>query len=147
MLKASLMLADHAQAVGGKLYICGGGWSVTGPEPSPSAIAVEVKVPWLDMNRDHAFRIELVDGDGQPFEVETPEDGMQPLTIDGTFQVTPAPGIKPGSELAALVAINLPPQMLTPGQQYEWRLSINGKTNENWRAAFSVRSTPMQQAA
>ena len=40
------MLADAAQAVEGKLYILGGGWSVTGPEPSASAIAAYIQVPW-----------------------------------------------------------------------------------------------------
>ena len=29
--KVTMMLADAAQAVEGKLYILGGGWSVTGP--------------------------------------------------------------------------------------------------------------------
>ena len=37
-----MMLADAAQAVEGKLYILGGGWSVTGPEPSASAIAAYI---------------------------------------------------------------------------------------------------------
>ena len=33
-----MLLADAAQQLGGKLYILGGGWSVTGPQPAPSAI-------------------------------------------------------------------------------------------------------------
>jgi hypothetical protein len=40
-----MMLADAAQVANGKLFILGGGWSVTGPEPSPSAIVLKIAVP------------------------------------------------------------------------------------------------------
>jgi hypothetical protein len=49
----SVLLADSAQAVGGKLYILGGRWSVTGPGPSASAIALKIEVPWDETNRRH----------------------------------------------------------------------------------------------
>ena len=45
-----MMLADSAQVSEGKLFILGGGWSVTGP-PAPSAIALHVEVPWDQTNR------------------------------------------------------------------------------------------------
>ena len=32
-MKVTILLADAAQAVEGKLFVLGGGWSVTGPEP------------------------------------------------------------------------------------------------------------------
>jgi hypothetical protein len=146
MVKVTLLLADHAQAVGGKLYICGGGWAVTGPEPCPFALAMDIKVPWHMINEEQAFVLDLVDSDGQAFMVETP-DGEQPFRIEGGFQVAPAPGLKPGSELGAVMAINLPPQPFVPGAQYEWRLAINGKSHESWRWPFSVRTVPVQQAA
>jgi hypothetical protein len=38
-MKVNLLLADPADAVGGKLYINGGGWNVTGLQPVPFAIA------------------------------------------------------------------------------------------------------------
>jgi hypothetical protein len=140
------MLADHAQAVGGKLYICGGGWSITGPEPSPSAIVLDIKVPWVGINVDHTFRLDLVDADGQPVEVETPEHGLQPLMIEGQFQVTPTYGAAPGLPLDALVAINMGPQpAIAPGGRYEWRLAIDGQTHEDWRLAFSTRKVPLAQ--
>ena len=41
-----MMLADSAQAVAGKLYILGGGWSMTGPAATPSALAIKFEVPW-----------------------------------------------------------------------------------------------------
>jgi hypothetical protein len=145
-MKVTLMLADHAQAVGGKLFICGGGWSVTGPQPVPFAIVLDIKVPWHGINTDHAFRLDLIDADGQPVAVDTPE-GARPLVIEGTFQVTPAPGIKPGTPIDAHAAINLPPQEIPPGGRYEWRLTVDGQTREDWHLAFSTRSAPQAEAA
>lgn len=145
-VKVSLMLADHAQAVGGKLYICGGGWSVTGPQSAPFALVADVKVPWTGINTNHKLRFELFDGDGHPVEVDTP-DGTQPLLLEGEFQVTPAPGVKPGSMIDAPFAFNLPPQpAIQPGGIYEWRLTINGETHEDWRLTFSTRPALAQAA-
>ena len=133
------MLADHAQAVGGKLYISGGGWSVTGPEPMPFAIALDVKVPWHSIDEDHALRLELVDADGRPIEVETPE-GVEPLVFEAEFRVTPSEGVKPGTPIDFAFAINVNPQpAIEPGGRYEWRLSIDGETREDWHLAFSTR--------
>ena len=36
-VKLTMLLCDHATVAEGKLYINGAGWSVTGPEPSPSS--------------------------------------------------------------------------------------------------------------
>jgi len=82
-----MMLADAAQAVEGKLYILGGGWSVTGPEPSASAIAAYIQVPWDRTNVEHQFRFELIDSDGQPVVAETPGEGEEPVTIEGAFTI------------------------------------------------------------
>jgi hypothetical protein len=44
-VRATLILADYAQAAEGKLNVIGGGWTVTGPLPAPSAIGLIVDVP------------------------------------------------------------------------------------------------------
>jgi len=133
------MLADHAQAVGGKLYISGGGWSVTGPDPVAFAIAIDVKVPWHAIEQEHEMRLELLDADGRPVEVETP-DGSQPLVFETTFGVAPTPGVKPGTPIDFAFAINVAPQpAIEPGGRYEWRLTIDGETREDWHLAFSTR--------
>jgi hypothetical protein len=72
IMKASIMLADHAQAVGNKLFICGGGWSLTGPDPTPGALAVDLKIPWDRRAEEHTIRFDLFDSDGQPVLVPTP---------------------------------------------------------------------------
>ena len=132
------MLADHADVVGGKLYIHGGGWSITGPAPIPSAIAMDVKVPWDEREEEHDLRFDLVDTDGQPVLVPTPQ-GVQPLVIEGKLKLDgPFEGVKPGTPIDAPFAINLAPIPLAPGSRYEWRLTINGESRDDWRLPFST---------
>ena len=64
-----MLLADAAQAVGGKLYVLGGGWSVIGPGPATMAIAMKIDVPWDQTNLRHHWILDLVDEDGQPAAV------------------------------------------------------------------------------
>lgn len=138
-MKVTMMLADAAQAAEGKLYILGGGWSVTGPMPSPSAIALFIQVPWDRTNVEHSFRFDLVDSDGNAVELETDGD-LGPLAIEGSFEVGRPPGVKPGTPIDVPLAINVGPLPLPPGGRYEWRLSINQESREDWRLPFSTRS-------
>jgi hypothetical protein len=139
-MRVTLILADYAQAAEGKLNIIGGGWTITGPIPSPSAIGLIVDVPWDQANTKHRFLIELLDSDGQPVMVDTPE-GERPLQIGGEFEVGRPPGIKRGTPLSFTTAFNLPPQPLEPGSRFEWKLAINGETRDDWRLPFSTRAT------
>jgi hypothetical protein len=140
IMKVSIMLADHAQAVGNKLFICGGGWSVTGPDPTPGAIAVDLKIPWDQRTEEHTIRFDLLDADGQPVLVPTPQ-GVQPLWMEGQLQLGGEvdPAVRPGMPLDAAFAVNYGPLMLAPGGRYEWRLTINGESHDDWRVAFSTR--------
>jgi hypothetical protein len=133
-----MLLADAAQSVGGKLYVLGGGWSITGPDPSPGGLAIKIEVPWDEANKRHKIALELLDGDGRPFLAPTPM-GEQPLKIEGNFEVGRPPGIMPGSPLDVAVAFNFPPLPLKPGTRYVWQLSIDGHSDEDWQVAFSTR--------
>ncbi|MGH3672625.1 MAG: DUF6941 family protein [Pseudonocardiaceae bacterium] len=149
MLKIMLMLADHASAVEGKLYISGGGWSLTGPGPTPGAIAMDVKVPWDERDHEHQLVLELLDADGQPVLVPTPL-GVQPLRIEGTLHLEGPfdPNVKPGTPLDAPFAINYGAVPLAAGARYEWRLTVNGHADEDWTLPFTTRAvaTPEDQA-
>jgi hypothetical protein len=140
-IRATMMLADSAQASEGKLYILGGGWNITGPEPSPSAIAIYIEVSWDLANMRHHWRLELMDSDGQPVMVPTPM-GEQALVLEGDVEVGRPPGVTPGTGLGVPLAINLGPLPLAPGGRYEWRLTIGGRSDENWRLPFSTRPAP-----
>ena len=131
------MLADAAQAVEGKLYILGGGWTVTGPAPAPCAIVMKFEVPWNEANRQHTWALRLQNEDGQPVQVAGP-DGTQEVWITGEFEVGRPTGIVEGTPLDLPMVVGLGPLPLAPGR-YEWRLSINEESAEDWGLSFTVR--------
>ena len=62
-----LILADHAEAINGKLYLMGGGWDrrVMPPgQPLTFAFAAGLLVPWTLTNREHKFTIGIETADG-----------------------------------------------------------------------------------
>lgn len=137
-MKVTLLLADFAQVAEGKLTVVGAGWSAIGPAPSPFAIAMIFEVPWDRTNEHHRFRLELVDLDGNPVMVDTPR-GDEPLFIEGGFEVGRPPGIKRGTPINFPAALNMGPQPLPPGGRYEWRLTVNDESDEDWRLSFTTR--------
>jgi hypothetical protein len=145
-VRATLLLADFVQAVQGKLYILGGGWSITGPGPVQMGIAVKIEVPWDQANVQHTFRLILVDADEQPVRFPAPS-GEQPVQVEGQFEVGRPPGLKPGTPLDFAIAVNVPPLPLAPDGRYVWRLDVDGEADEDWFAAFTTRPGPPQHEA
>jgi hypothetical protein len=145
-MKVTMMLADSAQVAEGKLYVMGGGWTVTGPEPSPFALAGIVEVPWHLTDEEHVLRFELIDLDGSPVMVPTP-DGDAPFFIEAKFEVGRPPGTRPGATLSMPFAFNNGPLQLPPGSDLECRYTINGEPREDWRLAFSTRPEGAQPFA
>jgi hypothetical protein len=141
-MMATILLADAAQAIENKLYILGGGWSVTGPDPTPSALAIALKVPWDEANERHAMRVELLDSDGGAVVVGPDPDEARPVVIESQFEVGRPPGLKPGTPIDLAFAVNVGPVPLPPGGRFEWRLSIDGHSEAHWHAAFSTRPAP-----
>jgi hypothetical protein len=139
-MRAWILLCDNAQSVAGKLYILGGSWNVTGPDPVTMGIALQILVPWDEANRRHEFRLQMLTLDGKPATWPMPE-GVGTLDFRAGFETGRPPGTRPGSELPAVFAINLNGVPLAPGG-YEVRLSIDEETNENWHAVFDVRARP-----
>jgi len=140
-MKVTMLLADAAQAVGGKLYILGGGWSVTGPAPSAYAIALKIEVPWDETNRRHKLLLRLLDADGRPVLVPSSK-GEVALEIPADFEVGRPAGQMPGTPIDIPAAINIGPVQLAPGRRYVWRLSIDGQSEPDWEVAFSTRAAP-----
>lgn len=138
-MRATILLADAAQACDGKLYILGGGWNITGPAPAPSAIAILVEVPWDRTNVRMPWRLELVDADGNEVMVQGPM-GEQAIKLEGELEVGRPPGVKPGTHLPIPLAINIGPLPLEPGGQYQWKLYIDGETQEHWDVTFFMRA-------
>jgi hypothetical protein len=141
-----MLLADFAQTSEGKLTIVGGGWNITAPPYGPTAVAVHIQVPWDQTNRQHSWRLELIDSDGVPVTIAGPL-GEQPVVLEGQFEVGRPVGVQPGTDIGVPIAANIGALPLTPGGRYEWRLSINGDTNDHWRAAFAAAPAPPGQPA
>ena len=144
--RISMMLADNAQAVGGKLYILGAGWNWTVPG-MPGAITGIVTVPWTETNRKHALVFSLVDDSGSAVRVQTPTGEFQPLEIRTEFEVGRPPGVRPGMSFSNPIAINYMALPLQAGRSYEWRWSINERTRDDWRLTFDVRQPPVAPQA
>ena len=143
-MKVTMMLADAAQAAEGKLYILGGGWSVTGPTPGPSAIALFIQVPWDRTNVEHGLRFDLVDSDGNAVELETDAGAEEPVTFEGSFEVGRPPGLKPGTSIDVPLAINVRP-LPTPARR-QIRVATLDQPGESRRLAAAILNPLRSQA-
>ena len=140
-----MLLADAAQVADGKLYILGGGWSITGPEPVPSAVAIKVGVDWHEFNSNHHWELFLDDADGQLVRFETP-DGVQTIEVRGDFSATEPAGVPAGTPVDVPIAVNFGPIPLAPGSRFTWRLVIDGESLPGADASFTTRPLPELEA-
>lgn len=109
-----LILADRAEVVNGKLYMMGGGWSDLQrvpaaadqpPPPSHLSVAVSVSVGWNETNQTHRLRLTIEN-----------EDSTQKLAeLEGDIEVGRPPGIPPGSDQRALLAVSAAVAFPSPG--------------------------------
>jgi hypothetical protein len=138
-----MMLCDHAAVAEGKLYVSGGGWSLMGPAPSPSAIALLIDVPWDQTNHKVVFNLSLHGADGDPVMQPGPMGEEMSIQVGGEFEVGRPPGLAPGTPIGVPLAINIPPLLLAPGQRFSWDLKIDGTSQDDWHLAFSTRGIPV----
>jgi hypothetical protein len=131
-VKITMMLADAAQQVGGKLYILGGGWSTTGSPTPPKAVVIKIEVPWDRTNVGHDWRLALVDADGRA--VQTSDE--RAVEVTGELEVGRPAGLPDGTPLDAPLVVSFGPMPLESGR-YEWRLEIEEFVES---CAFLVRS-------
>ena len=127
-----MMLCDAAQVADGKLFILGGGWSLIGPDPMPSAIAIKVDVGWHEATRPHHWELFLMDEDGRPVIVEG-ADGPQPIEVRGDFEVGRPEGVPEGSPVDVAVAVNFSPLPLRV--QHPFHLAPHDRRGERERLA------------
>lgn len=139
-MRATVMLADSAQAIDGKLYILGGGWTLAGPGPINMAIAIKIEIPWARANERIPWRLDLVDEDGHPIDLPGPPAGeLQPFAFEGDLEAERPAGVRKGTPLDAAMAFNLHGLPLPAGGRYTWRFHADGETDEHWQCAFSTR--------
>lgn len=121
-MEVTMMLCDFAEAINGKLYISGGGWSNWQiSRPLDCAVAVIIGVPWNQANQKHTMLLELMGEDGQAALAPNGE----PVKIEGEFETGRPPGVVPGDTLASPVAFRIQGAVLKKGG-YKFSLKIDG---------------------
>jgi len=114
----------------------GGGWSQTvagSPGVQHSmALAVKLSIPWDQANEPLDLNAALVTEDGQAVDL-----GQGPIAATGNLEVGRPPGLRRGTPLDSVLALNFAGLELRPGG-YVWQLSINGETKA--RTPFRVLS-------
>ena len=137
-MNVTMLLADSAQVADGKLYILGGGWSVTGPQPAPMAVAMKLEVSGTDLGREHHWALWLEDADGHPVMFETSQ-GILPIEISGDFTVATPENWPAGIAADLPLAVNFGHVPLPTGQRFVWRLLIDGETPSGGTVSFATR--------
>lgn len=97
-----LMLANHAEAVNGLLYVSGAGWNTVtrnyladqGPQPHHFGIALSVLVGWNETHHPHTVHVAIEH-----------EDGPELWSLAGELEVHRPPEHPPGTDLRAVLAI------------------------------------------
>lgn len=120
-MKATLLLCDAAQVSGGKLYVMGGGWALLNAPNMPvnMALAVLLEIDWNEANERHTVEAKLMTDDGEAVEIE----GQQ-VSVTGQVEVGRPPGLKPGMNLNAPMALAINGMPL-PSGGYRWELHVD----------------------
>lgn len=120
-----MLLCDAAHAVGGKLYVLGGGWSMLQKiQPrSNMSLAVKLSVPWSRTNERIHIEGVLITDQG---EEVTQEDG-QAIRAECDMELGRPPGLRPGTPLDATFVLDFQALDLSVGG-YVWELRLGGRT-------------------
>ena len=136
-IEATMLLCDSAQAVGGKLYILGGGWTMLA-KVQPRArmsLAVKLSVPWSRANeRIHVEAVLITD---QGRDVELAEG--QPVRAEGDLELGRPAGLRHGTPLDATFVMDFEGLDLEIGG-YVWELKVNDQPSA--RTPFQVVNPP-----
>lgn len=130
-----LILADRAEAIGGKLYMMGGAWDqiavVDFTKPVAFSIALGIVIPWNATNIDHKLQVQLLD-----------EDGNRLFGVDGSFKAGRPPQLSQGASQNNVLAINVGAVLPRPGM-YSVEATLNEGTSHS--ASFTAFQAPHPQ--
>ena len=138
-VNVTMLLCDSAQVADGKLYILGGGWSVTGPMPVPSAVAIKLEVDWHELSRDAPLGAVLGgrrrrrghdrDARGRPARRDARRLRGRPAR-----RASPRahPSTSPWPSTSA-------PCPLAPASRYTWRFVVDGESLPGATVSFATR--------
>ncbi|NIA26097.1 MAG: hypothetical protein GWP04_11095 [Gammaproteobacteria bacterium] len=128
------ILADAVQAVGGKLYVLGGGWDTLFasrfPARHPSlGIGVRIRVPWGSVDEEFRLSVDLLDEDGH--------SAFGGKSIIQKFRAGRPSGIPDGADVGVVRALTINGLVFPRAGGYSFVVSIDGA--EAHRISFRVR--------
>lgn len=134
----ALILANHAEAINGLLYLSGGGWTDVhrqiqgGVLPANHfGIGLSIRVPWHETNENHRFALDVQN-----------EDATQVLVhAEGDINVGRPPQLHRGDIQHAVFAINVDTIFPQPGG-YQVIATVNGKNTVTWPFRVHDRHVP-----
>ncbi len=117
----AFFLADHAEAINGKLYVHGGYWNRLASPSFPLVMAAltvvaMIEVPATKYQSDHRLAIQLEDADGRPL-------GMR---VDGEFRVGAGPDMEVGEPTTIPLAMPIRGMSFERAGRYTLTLDIDG---------------------
>jgi hypothetical protein len=129
--------ADHAEAINGKLYLQGAGWTdiqlpaAANDQPGivHMGIAVSVLIGWNDTNRRFPLTLTLAH-----------EDGEELTQVQAQIEAGRPPGIPHGADFRSVLAIGAEIQFPRTGT-YRLRAELDGQHRD---VAFRVHGAPRQ---
>lgn len=126
-----LMLADGAQAVGGKVYILGGGWSAIGARSFPMShkmtVVTTLRVGWQETNERHTFKLEVQTADNETIQE----------IANGQFEAGRPPGIRAGDDQSMTMTVDT---VLTADAPKDLQIVLSIDDTVMKRLPFRVRA-------
>lgn len=125
-----LILAEHVEAIHGKLYLMGGAWETIHvarfDDPVTISLAAGIQVPWHATNRQHSVTLSVETVDGEVLVGENRQIMMgRPAHIE------------PGTSQRALLVVPLSVALPAPG-----RYVVVASVNESPQARVLFRAVP-----
>jgi hypothetical protein len=138
-VRATLLLCDGVHVIDGKLFVLGWGWTHTGPDPTPQAVAGRIELENADFGKAHHVEIFLEDEAGQTATIPAQDGTPQPLELRQDFEVPQLDELAEGTIVTMPLAFNLPPLPLQPDTKYIWKMMIDGESEDTWQVTFRTR--------
>jgi hypothetical protein len=137
-MRATMLLADWAEALNGKLYVMGAAWThvLAAGTPTSMSLGVVMHVPWDEANRRKQFVLALQDHDGNAIQQNDVD-----VRAEGQFEAGRPPGLKAGTELNNAVTFRFNNLTLDEGG-YVWLLTVDDE--QLARTPFFVLPPPPQ---
>jgi len=136
-----LILANHAEAINGLLYLSGGGWTdlhrqiQDGNVPANHfGIGISIRVPWHETNEPHKFFL----------DVQNEDATVTLLHAEADVTAGRPPQLPRGAVQHAVLAINVDTTFPGPGG-YRVIANVDGKSTATW--PFRVHDTPIPGGA